>query len=145
MPCRRLASKAQQKQWRLFRGWGERGEENTPFCEKTQDSKKLESIRENTTLRNLESTESNAEILKDAQLTESKEILKNEKTQNLGGAESKFSLDSVDCLESSSVYRKCASPRGVPDAIAPRDSINLLKNAVYARAAEAMGLCPHCR
>ena len=54
-------------------------------------------------------------------------------------------VDSVDCLESSSVYRKCASPRGVPDAIAPRDSINLLKNAVYARAAEAMGLCPHCR
>ncbi|WP_395002904.1 hypothetical protein [uncultured Helicobacter sp.] len=83
-----------------------RGGDNTPFCEKTQDSKKLESIRENTTLRNRESTESSvvsesktftessAEILKDAQLTESspldsktitesKEILKNEKTQIL--------------------------------------------------------------
>ena len=98
LPCRRLASKAQQKQWRLFRGWGERGEGNTPFCEKTQDSKKLESIRENTTLRNLESTESNAEILKDAQLsesshldsetiTESKEILRSEQRQNLNNAE----------------------------------------------------------
>ena len=51
LPCRRLASKAQQKQWRLFRGWGERGEENTPFCEKTQDSKKLESIREKKNLK----------------------------------------------------------------------------------------------
>ena len=51
LPCRRLASKAQQKQWRLFRGCGERGEENTPFCEKTQDSKKLESIREKKNLK----------------------------------------------------------------------------------------------
>ncbi|WP_394997137.1 hypothetical protein [uncultured Helicobacter sp.] len=31
---------------------------------------------------------------------------------------------------------KSASPSGVPDAIALRDSINLLKNAMYGRAAE---------
>ena len=147
-----------------FSGLGRAGRGETPFSfAQTRDSKNLENIRENTTLKNRESTESsadsesgadsktitesNAEILKDAQLiesshidsgtiTESKEILKNEKTQNLGGAESKFSLDSVDCLESSSVYRKCASPRGVNEVAAPRDSINLLKNAVYERAAE---------
>ncbi|WP_394997102.1 hypothetical protein [uncultured Helicobacter sp.] len=91
LPCRRLASKAQQKQWRLFRGWGERGEGNTPFCEKTQDSKKLESIRENTTLRNRESTESSVDSKASIESsptdsetsTESKEILKNEKTQIL--------------------------------------------------------------
>ena len=39
-------------------------------------------------------TESNAEILKNAQLTESKEILKNEKIQNLGGAESRAFTES---------------------------------------------------
>ena len=110
-----------------FSGLGRAGRGETPFSfAQTRDSKNLENIRENTTLKNRESTESsadsesgadsktitesNAEILKDAQLiesshidsgtiTESKEILKNEKTQNLGGAESKFSLDSVFSLE----------------------------------------------
>ncbi|WP_395001684.1 hypothetical protein [uncultured Helicobacter sp.] len=40
------------------------------------------------------------------------------------------------------VYRKCASPRGVPDAITLRDSIILLKIAVYVRAAEGRGALP---
>ncbi|WP_395001786.1 hypothetical protein [uncultured Helicobacter sp.] len=37
------------------------------------------------------------------------------------------------------VYRKGASPNGVNDAATLRDSINLLKNAVYVRAAERSG------
>ena len=81
----RVASKAQQKQRRfIFFGAGESGERETPFSfAQTRDSKNLENIRENTTLKNRESTESsadsesgadsktitesNAEILKDAQ------------------------------------------------------------------------------
>ena len=81
-----------------FSGLGRAGRGETPFSfAQTRDSKKLESIRENATLRNTESkvdSESSAEILKDTQLTESshidsetitesKEILKNEKRQNL--------------------------------------------------------------
>ena len=70
----------------LFRGFSERGEGNPFFFCDTQDSKKLENIRENTTQRNLESTESSAdsesktfiessaEILKDAQLSESSHL-----------------------------------------------------------------------
>ena len=89
----------------IFFGAKGSGEGINPFffCD-TQDSKKLESIRENASLRNRESTESsvdsktitesNAEILKNAQLTESKEILKNEKIQNLGGAESRAFTES---------------------------------------------------
>ena len=84
----RVASKAQQKQRRLFRGFRS--------GEQTRDSKNLENIRENTTLKNRESTESSAEILKDAQLsesshldsetsTESKGILKNGQGRNLSG------------------------------------------------------------
>ena len=42
-------------------------------------------------------------------------------------------------IESSSVYREGVSPSRVPDAATPKDSINLLENAVYERAAEAMG------
>ncbi|WP_394997846.1 hypothetical protein [uncultured Helicobacter sp.] len=34
-------------------------------------------------------------------------------------------------------------PNRVPDAAAPRDSINLLKNAVYERAAEGWEALPH--
>ena len=40
------------------------------------------------------------------------------------------------------VYRKGASPNGVNDAATLRDSINLLKNAVYARAAEGLEALP---
>ncbi|WP_394997016.1 hypothetical protein [uncultured Helicobacter sp.] len=38
------------------------------------------------------------------------------------------------------VYRKGVCPSGVPDAAALRDSISLLENAVYARAAERVGI-----
>ena len=103
MPCRRLASKAQQKQRRLFRGWGERGgffgagesgERGIPlFAKKQNNIQKLENIRENTTLRNLESstdsesssTEPNTDSKIDA---ESREILKIEQRQNLSLKES---------------------------------------------------------
>ncbi|WP_394995771.1 hypothetical protein [uncultured Helicobacter sp.] len=94
-----LQAKPQQKQRRfILFGAGESGERGNPFSfAQTQDSKKLENIRENATLRNTKSkvdSESSAEILKDTQLTksshidsetitESKEILKNEKRQNL--------------------------------------------------------------
>ncbi|WP_394995198.1 hypothetical protein [uncultured Helicobacter sp.] len=61
------------------------GRGETPFLfAQTRDSKKLESIRENTSLKNLESIESSADSKASI---ESKEILKNEKIQNLGGAE----------------------------------------------------------
>ena len=71
----------------LFRGFSERGEGKPPFLfAQTRDSKKLENIRENAILRNLESTESSVEILK------------NEKTQNLGSTESK--VDSKTITES---------------------------------------------
>ncbi|WP_395002812.1 hypothetical protein [uncultured Helicobacter sp.] len=42
-------------------------------------------------------------------------------------------VDSVSCLESSSVYRKGASPSGVPDALTPKNHRISLKNAVYER------------
>ncbi|WP_395003520.1 hypothetical protein [uncultured Helicobacter sp.] len=83
MPCRRLASKAQQKKRRfIFFGAGESGERGIPlFAKKQSNTQKLESIRENTTLRNLESstdsesssTEPNTDSKIDA---ESSEILK---------------------------------------------------------------------
>ncbi|WP_394995069.1 hypothetical protein [uncultured Helicobacter sp.] len=90
----RVASKAQQKQRRfILFGAGESGERGNPFffCD-TQDSKKLESIRENASLRNRESTESSVDS---KTITESNaEILKNEKIQNLGGAESRAFTES---------------------------------------------------
>ena len=47
----------------LFRGFESAGRGETPFLfAQTRDSKKLENIRENTTLRNLESTESKADL-----------------------------------------------------------------------------------
>ena len=42
-------------------------------------------------------------------------------------------------IESNLVYRKGASPSGVPDAITLKDSIILLKNAVYERVSGASG------
>ncbi|WP_394995426.1 RNB domain-containing ribonuclease [uncultured Helicobacter sp.] len=90
----------------FFSGLGRAGRGETLFSfAQTSDDENLENIRENTTPRNLESIESNAEILKDTQLsesshldsetiTESKEILKNEKIQNLGGIESKAFTES---------------------------------------------------
>ena len=103
----RVASEAQQKSGALsFSGLGRAGRGETLFSfAQTSDDENLENIRENTTPRNLESIESNAEILKDTQLsesshldsetiTESKEILKNEKIQNLGGIESKAFTES---------------------------------------------------
>ena len=45
-------------------------------------------------------------------------------------------LPQANCSE---IDRKCANPNGVNDAATLRDSINLLKNAVYARAAERSG------
>ena len=98
------------------------GEGITPlFAKKQSDFENLGSIRENTTLRNLESTESSAdsesktftessaEILKDAQLTESspldsktitesKEILNNAQRQNLSNTQT--NQDSQRDLES---------------------------------------------
>ena len=85
----------------LFRGFSERGGDNTPFSfAQTRDSKKLENIRENAILRNLESTESSVEILK------------NEKTQNLGSTESK--VDSKTITESSCIDSKTyAESKGI--------------------------------
>ena len=61
MPCQRLASKAQQKQRRLFRGFRS-GEGITPlFAKKQSNTQKLGSIRENATQRNTESTKANIE------------------------------------------------------------------------------------
>ena len=57
-----------------------------------------------------------------------------ESKENPKGAESKVGLGS------SSIYRKGASPSGVPDAATLRDSINLLKNAVYERVAERVAI-----
>ena len=94
MPCRRLASKAQQKQRRLFRGFERAGRGEIPlFAKKQNNIQKLENIRENTTLRNLESstdsesssTEPNTDSKIDA---ESREILKIEQRQNLSLKES---------------------------------------------------------
>ncbi|WP_394997269.1 hypothetical protein [uncultured Helicobacter sp.] len=71
----RVASKAQQKQRRLFRGFRS-GEGITPlFAKKQSDFENLGSIRENATQRNTESkafTESSAEILKNEKNTESR-------------------------------------------------------------------------
>ena len=84
----RVASKAQQKQRRfiLFRGFRS-GEGINPFffCD-TRDSKKLENIRENAILRNLESTESSADSESKTH-TKSKGIPKSEQGQNLSNAE----------------------------------------------------------
>ena len=76
----------------LFRGWGERGEGNPFFFCDTQDSKKLENIRENASLRNLESTESSPTDSK--VITESKEILNNEQKQSPSGVESSTDSES---------------------------------------------------
>ena len=71
----RVASKAQQKQRRLFRGFRS-GEGITPLFSIIQsDFENLGSIRENATQRNTESkafTESSAEILKNEKNTESR-------------------------------------------------------------------------
>ena len=103
----RVASKAQQKQRRfiLFGALRVRGGDNTPFLfAQTSDSKKLENIRENASLRGLESIESSVDSESKTHpesgtdlkaITESKEILKNEKTQNLGAAESRAFTEST--------------------------------------------------
>ena len=95
----RVASQATAKTAALysFRGFSERGGDNTPFLfAQTSDSKKLENIRENASLRGLESIESSVDSESKTHtesgtdlkaITESKEILKNEKIQNLGDAE----------------------------------------------------------
>ena len=101
----RVASKAQQKRGALsFSGLGRAGRGETPFLfAQTSDSKKLENIRENASLRGLESIESSVDSESKTHtesgtdlkaITESKEILKNEKTQNLGAAESRAFTES---------------------------------------------------
>ena len=78
-----------------------RGGDNTPFSfAQTSDDENLGNIRENAILRNLESTESSVEILK------------NEKTQNLGSTESK--VDSKTITESSCIDSKTyAESKGI--------------------------------
>ena len=55
------------------------------FAKKQSNTQNLENIRENATLRNLESTESS--YIDSVTSTESKGILKNEQRQNLNNAE----------------------------------------------------------
>ena len=114
LPCRRLASKAQQKRGALsFSGLGRAGRGETPFSfAQTQDSKKLENIRENASLRNLESIESSVEILGSTQLTES----------SLADSESKT------FTESSSMDSKTITESSPIDSEISTESKEILKN-----------------
>ncbi|WP_394994856.1 hypothetical protein [uncultured Helicobacter sp.] len=104
----RVASAAQQKQRRfIFFGAGESGERGIPlFAKKQNNTQNLESIRENATLRNRESTESNAEILGS---TESKDSKADSKTitestkANVESTQSKADSESTTFTESSPI------------------------------------------
>ncbi|WP_395003322.1 glycosyltransferase [uncultured Helicobacter sp.] len=110
----RVASKAQQKRGALsFSGLGRAGRGETPFSfAQTQDSKKLENIRENASLRNLESIESSVEILGSTQLTES----------SLADSESKT------FTESSSMDSKTITESSPIDSEISTESKEILKN-----------------
>ena len=76
-----------------FSGLGRAGRGETPFLfAQTSDDEKLENIRENAILRNLESTESSPTDSK--VITESKEILNNEQKQSPSGVESSTDSES---------------------------------------------------
>ena len=94
----------------------------SPFCEKTQDSKKLENIRENTTQRNLESTESRtfteSSRIDSETITKSKEILKNAQKQNLESTTFKADLESNNSLDSINFLDYCLFITFFPQLIA---------------------------
>ena len=127
MPCRRLASEAQQKQRRfiLFGALRVRGGDNTPFLfAQTRDSKKLENIRENAILRNLESTESSPTDSK--VITESKEILNNEQKQSPSGVES--STDSESRFKVLELDSESSSTEPNTDSKTSTESKEILNN-----------------
>ena len=88
-----------------FSGLGRAGRGETPFCEKTQDSKKLESIREKETLRNLEFTESSH--IDSETSTESKEILNNKQRQKPTIKESAESTMQTESKNGFRIFRFC--------------------------------------
>ena len=109
----------------LFRGWGERGEGNPFFFCDTQDSKKLENIRENASLRNLESTESSPTDSK--VITESKEILNNEQKQSPSGVEP--STDSESRFKVLELDSESSSTEPNTDSKTSTESKEILNNA----------------
>ena len=100
--CKQSAAKTAA----AFSGLGRAGRGETPFLfAQTSDDEKLENIRENAILRNLESTESSPTDSK--VITESKEILNNEQRQSPSGvepstdSESRFKVLELDSESSS--------------------------------------------
>ena len=99
------------------------GEGITPlFAKKQSDFENLGNIRENTTLRNRESTESSVDSESKTFTESSAEILKNEKTQNLGGAESKTFTESSHIDSEASAESKADSQSKAFTESTPTDS-----------------------
>ncbi|HIV49294.1 MAG TPA: cadmium-translocating P-type ATPase [Candidatus Helicobacter avicola] len=122
----RLSPRLPKKRW-LFRGWGERGEGNTPFCEKTQDFKKQRIIRENEIPRN---GESNPQILTH---TESKgDLESNPATQEPQSAKTSQAtttdIDPKDLAEGDIIVLYAGE-------MLPCDSVLLEENASFNTAA----------
>ena len=103
-----------------------RGGDNTPFLfAQTRDSKKLENIRENAILRNLESTESSPTDSK--VITESKEILNNEQKQSPSGVEP--STDSESRFKVLELDSESSSTEPNTDSKTSTESKEILNNA----------------